>query len=183
MHHSATERLVVLAGTAVLLLAAWTSPARAAACLRISEVDVDTQTVTLTNVGDAPQPGGYWLCNFPAYDQVNQSVAAGASISVTFASLATDDGEVGLYSDTSFGSASSMMDYMQYGPGSHTRAGVAVQAGVWGSTTDAVTVPPTRVMTWNGTECGQTGVTFWESTTGITPVRAESFGTMKHQFE
>lgn len=183
MHNVANARLATSITLAVLFLASSVGVAIAAPCLRITEVDVTSQTVTVTNLGDAIQPAGFWLCNFPAYDQVNQSVAAGASLTVSFTSLATDDGEVGIYSDSSFGSASSMMDYMQYGPGSHTRAGVAVQAGVWGSTSDAVTVPPSGVMPWYGEECGQTGVTFWESTTGITPTSATSFGAVKHLFE
>lgn len=115
--------------------------------VRINEVGysgVDVQGaskwVELYNAGSAEvDVASYWLCNFPAYEQIsdltvlegNTTIPAGGYLVVAFDDTGDGDGEMGLYSGSSFGSAADMVDYMQYGSAAHQREPVAVEAGVW----------------------------------------------------
>ena len=124
--------------------------------------------VELFNAGDADvDVSSLWLCNFPAYEQIanvtvlsgNTTIPAGGYLVVAWDGIGVDDGEMGLYSSNDFGSADSMVDYMQYGSAGHQREGVAVTAGVWdaGGFVPAVT----SGMTLSYFEGENTHVTSW----------------------
>ncbi len=85
----------------------------------------------------------YWLCNFPAYDQLqNLTINCGGDLILAPGELVVvetsfdideADGEMGLYTSNSFGSASDIIDYVEWGSSGHTRSSVAVAAGIWSS--------------------------------------------------
>ncbi|MEM9823419.1 MAG: hypothetical protein AAF985_20215, partial [Bacteroidota bacterium] len=98
-------------------------------------------TVELKNIGNTMIPvGDYWLCDFPAYERINDlnvicgnvNLAPGEILVVdNFNFVSTDDGEMGLYSTNSFGSAAAMQSYVEWGSAGHQRSTVAIAAGVW----------------------------------------------------
>ena len=102
-------------------------------------------TVELKNVGSTTiDVSSYWLCDFPAYEMVDSSnliCESGSTIMEPGDIIAVDDfnfidpadGELGLYSSRSFASAEAIVDYVQWGSGSHGRASVAVAAGILSS--------------------------------------------------
>ncbi len=132
---------------AILLsfLILFTSPSRAqTAGLMISEVHAEEEWVELVNAGtEAIDTGAYFLCQFPTYASIqglnmvagNRLLAPGEYLAVSFSALAPASGEVGLYvpGTSDFGDADSMIDYMEYGSGNHTREPLAVSNGFWES--------------------------------------------------
>lgn len=126
---------------ALLCLPYWIS---AQSDVRILSVSSQYGSVELTNIGDVAEPiGTWWLCNFPAYDQilnlpvlndVNNDLALdpGETIIVQWDEVLNADGECGLYhTGGAFGNSSLIVDYMEWGSAFHFREGVAVSAGVW----------------------------------------------------
>ncbi len=82
----------------------------------------------------------YWLCNFPAYQQISNltvdcgstNLAAGAIVVIDgFSPVSNTDGELGLYTSSAFGSSTAIEDYVEWGSSGHQRASVAIAAGVW----------------------------------------------------
>jgi hypothetical protein len=157
-------------------------PTAKAACPRLLEVAVNKDQVTLTNLEAGTQPAGYWLCNFPNYQQIAQPIAFGETVVVTLPGgfLTAGDGEVGLYSTNSFGSSTAILDYMEYGSTGHTRSGVAVAGGVW-TVGDFVPLPQSGAMEWTGSNCGDPGNA--ESWQAVVSREAESFATIKALFD
>lgn len=105
----------------------------------ISEIN-DEDQVELTNTGDVTLSiGSYWLCNFPAYIQVNNltvvcgslSLAPGEVVVVSGWNVDPADGELGLYVTSVFGNPNAIIDYVEWGSGNHARSGVADEAGIW----------------------------------------------------
>jgi hypothetical protein len=110
----------------------------------------DEGYVSITNVGDAAgNLEGWQLCQRPGYYGIG-SVAVAAGETVHFATGSAPDlpgqviesngrfgrfsaggGEIGLYVDSSFGSASSIRSYVEWGSSDHGRSSVAVAAGIW----------------------------------------------------
>jgi len=98
-------------------------------------------TIELKNIGSTTiDVSSYWLCDFPSYQQVSNSaldcgsamMAPGDLLTVNnFNVVDESDGEMGLYSNNSFGNAASMLDYVEWGSTGHQRSSVAVAAGVW----------------------------------------------------
>ncbi len=134
--------------------------------IRIVQLDPSTNTVTLRNFSNTTQPiSNLWFCNFPSYAQVNSmttqtTLAAGAEIVINSAiNFNVGDGEFGLYNTNSFGSASAMEDYIQWGSANHQRESVAVSKGIWGDDTFINSAPPFQY-TGNGS---QDGVVFWST--------------------
>jgi PEP-CTERM motif len=123
-----------------------TSPA----AVVISEIDTLNNKIELINTGGAAvNMTGYFWCNLvtgsPAYVSMatSQIVAAQSTSStltiasgqiITFllsAAFVTDgSGELGLYLDSSFSSATSMVDYVSWG-GTGVRDSVAAAKGIW----------------------------------------------------
>ena len=96
--------------------------------------------VELTNTGDQMvDVSSLWLCDFPAYDQLSTlnvvcgslDMAPGSVTVVSGWNVDSSDGELGLYTSTSFGSSSAIIDYVEWGSPNHTRSSVAVNAGIW----------------------------------------------------
>ncbi len=137
---------------AILLLCFFLVSTAAYGQVRVNEIGyagVDFQGaakwVELHNTGTADvDVSSFWLCNFPNYAQISTltvldgstTIPPGGFVTVAFDGLGDADGEMGLYRDVegnfgNFGSASFVLDYMQYGSAGHQREGVAVEAGVW----------------------------------------------------
>ncbi len=107
----------------------------------INEINVSTE-IELKNIGLAPQDlSGWWLCDFPSYVLMDDLIIVcgddlildpGEILVVQSGILlSSDDGEMGLYSDDSFGSSNSIVDYVEWGSTGHQRSSVAVAAGIW----------------------------------------------------
>ena len=82
----------------------------------------------------------YWICDYPDYRALNSlsiecgtmNLAAGATIVFSASGLhETDDSELGLYTTNSFGSAAALMSYVEWGPNTHQRSGLATGKGIW----------------------------------------------------
>jgi len=110
----------------------------------------DDGFVSVTNVGgESGNLEGWQLCQRPAYFGIGSvEVAAGETVHFTtgdsgnltgqvidsggrFSTLNADNGEIGLYVDSSFGSAASIRSYVEWGSAGHGRSSVAVEAGIW----------------------------------------------------
>ncbi|MDH3605500.1 MAG: hypothetical protein OER12_00730 [Acidimicrobiia bacterium] len=111
----------------------------------------DDGYVSVTNVGgESGNLEGWQLCQRPAYFGIGSvEVAAGETVHFTtgdpggnlsgqvidsggrFSTLNADNGEIGLYIDSSFGSAASIRSYVEWGSAGHGRSSVAVEAGIW----------------------------------------------------
>jgi hypothetical protein len=94
--------------------------------------------VEITNVGDvAGSFEGWSLCQRPSYIDVSSGgeLAPGESVQVPasagYGGLDAGDGEIGLYTSSSFGSADAIVSYVEWGDGGHGRSSVAVEAGIW----------------------------------------------------
>ncbi len=77
---------------------------------------------------------GHFLCNRPNYVSLpEETVAPGATTTVDLAGLAVsaDGGELGLYTSSSFGDASAIIRYVEWGSAGHGRTATAIEAGVW----------------------------------------------------
>jgi len=106
----------------------------------ISEI-LPTGTVELKNIGNQTvDVGSYWLCDFPAYERLqNLNVICGDLVMEPGSLLAIDnfdtideaDGELGLNVNSGFGSANNIIDYVEWGSTGHGRSNVAVSAGIW----------------------------------------------------
>ena len=104
-------------------------------------------TVELKNIGAANvDVSGYWLCDFPAYQEIQASniicgstdLAPGEILAVDdFNTISSADGEMGLYSTDNFSNSNAIVDYVEWGSPGHTRSSVAIAAGIW-STGDFV---------------------------------------------
>ena len=106
----------------------------------ISEVFANG-TFELRNTGNSTvNVSSYWICDFPDYRRLDQltlecgdlNLAAGAEVVLTAPGLhETDDSELGLYTRNSFGDASALVSYLEWGSSGHQRAGLAVGNGIW----------------------------------------------------
>lgn len=96
---------------------------------------------------------GHWICQFPSYyelpavdlqpgerlavplgeGEAPQLVGIVATVDVTtpLGSIASHDGEIGLYSSNAFNSAEAIVDYVEWGFPDHARAEVAIAAQIW----------------------------------------------------
>ena len=106
----------------------------------ISEVFANG-TFELRNTGNSTvNVSNYWICDFPDYRRLDQltlecgdlNLAAGAEVVLTAPGLhETNDSELGLYTRNSFGDASALVSYLEWGSSGHQRAGLAVGNGIW----------------------------------------------------
>lgn len=133
------QRVFILAPIFTLMLLFFTSllPAQ----IVITEVSASGE-VEIKNLGAANvNIGTYWLCNFPAYDLISDLtvtcgstvlepgkvvVVKGSNVGVNPA-----DGEMGIYTNSSFGSAAGLIDYVEWGKAGHRRATLAIANGIW----------------------------------------------------
>lgn len=119
----------------------------------VTTIDFESGVVGITNVGSAPGDLSGWLCQRPSYAEVSAAgvepgemvwVAVGDDLPATsdgvaavvdrrgeLGRLTADDGEMGFYADSTFGSSDSIISYVEWGSSGHGRSGVAVAAGIW----------------------------------------------------
>ena len=124
------------------------------------------QYVVIQNTGDASGSlQGFAICQAPTYHLfVDIEVAPGELVFVSLGgdlpelasvaketviasigSISTDDGEIGLYSESGdFENSDAIIDYVEWGNSGHTRSDVAVGAGIWNSGDFVVTTPDTN---------------------------------------
>ncbi len=117
--------------------------------IEISEIASDGTVEIINSGANTVDVSNYWLCNRPAYTRMsnlttecgNLSLAAGESVTVSGFNLDAAGDELGVYSNSSFGSSSGLEDYVIWGNRSGgTRETVAVAAGLWtsGQRADAI---------------------------------------------
>lgn len=148
----------------------------AKAQIRFVEVNTANNTAIIKNFGGSTiNISTYQLCDFPTYPVLNTlsvisgslNLSSGSEVEIDFSSaitLNTTDGELGLYINGPFGTASNMRDYIQWGSSPHTRENVANTAGIWTSG-DFISVASPYEYTGNGTS--ENGESFWGSVLGI----------------
>jgi len=111
-----------------------TEEAPPAESLALAEIDFTTGTVTIKNEGDAAvDMTGLKICQAPDYgDLPSETLEPGATVSVAAPStIAADSGEIGIYADDNFGSAASIVSYVEWGESGHQRSTTAIEAGIW----------------------------------------------------
>lgn len=115
--------------------------------LRITEVLPPTEEVEVTYTGDTTFTNSTALpfCyrfNYSTSIPAGTVFEPGESKVFVLTGLDSSDSDVWLYKDNNFGSASSIITGMKYGPQANIgRTGVAVSAGIWPSTSDFVPAP------------------------------------------
>jgi len=146
--------------------------------VRMTMVDPANHQIQIKNFGMmAVDISAYRLCALFDYQTLNQApvtfvegdfnLSSNESVTLSWnndggAGFLTVASDVGLYlpgtNGGAFGSATNMVDFMQYGAGGQGREGVAVTAGIWtaGQFLDTSTGP--WMYTGNGT---QNGMMFW----------------------
>jgi hypothetical protein len=176
MNHQSETETGLFAFVVALLLLSLSAPASAQ--IRISEIgysSVDFQGaskwVELHNTGtSAADVSLLYLCRFPQYDQLSTlsklagefNIPPDGYLVVAFPGMQVADGEVGLYANNSnFGSASNILDYVEYGSTGHARSGTAVSAGVWNSGGVVSAAAPNQSLSFTG---GAVGSGSWAST-------------------
>jgi hypothetical protein len=105
----------------------------AGAQVRITEVNLSTRAVEVTNFGSSSvNLSGWFFCHQLTYPPLSGSIAAGESrqFTVNFSQTASD---LCLYNSSVFTSTSAMQDFVQWGSGGHGRESVAVSKGIWTS--------------------------------------------------
>jgi hypothetical protein len=114
--------------------------------IRLSYIDPSTQEIRIENFGPMSiDIANYRLCALFEYANLNQpsvtilsgdfNLATGEEVAITWSASGgfnVTASDIGLYlPNGSFGSASAMVDFMQYGAGGQGRENVAVTAGIW----------------------------------------------------
>lgn len=145
--------------------------------IRITKVDPSNDQVTIHNFGTTMVPlSGYWFCTkrtyaaFAGITPVNGSLnlAAGADVTLvvnTASGLSTVSSDLSIYHTPSFGIATNMVDFMQYGDsfsGLDGRENEAVSQGLWSAGTFILGDPAPWSYIGDGS---QNGVNFWTSST------------------
>jgi len=136
----------------------------------INEVQ-ETGSVELKNLGSTTVDiSNYWLCDFPSYRRLNNlnlvsgslNIPAGGLVVVdNFNFIDSADGELGLYTTNSFGSAAALEDYIEWGSSGHGRSGVAVAAGIWTSGAFIPAFAPNLSLQYTGT--GNSPASYYEA--------------------
>ena len=149
--------------------------------IRITKVDPSNDEVTLHNFGTTMVPlSSYWFCTkrtyaaFAGITPVNGSLnlVAGADVTMvvnTASGLSTVSSDLSIYHTPSFGVATNMVDFVQYGDSFPDSVGEkagreseAVSQGLWTVGTFILGDPSPWIYTGDGSE---NGVDFWTSST------------------
>jgi len=139
-------------------------------CVRFSSVNPTTGEITIQNFGSSDvDVSSYRLCALFSYTSSLNGLGAtdldlspGEAVTVTWSVNATAS-DLGLYFPSgSFGSASAMADFTQWGNSGLGRENVANAAGLWtsGDYVD-MTTPWNAPYTYTGTLCSDNGVSNW----------------------
>lgn len=106
-----------------------------AGALSIVSIDFETAMVEIVNTSDAPiDLDTHILCNFPSYAPIEGAGMIGPGETATIMStvaIPADDGELGIYATGDFANPGDIVAYVEWGSAGHTRAEVAVAAGIW----------------------------------------------------
>lgn len=160
----------VFIGLASLGVAAHAVDAQEAGSLAVTGIDLAGDTAVITNSGAAEvDVNGLILCNFPTYQPIAGAdpIPAGGSITVDVGALgidlADDQGELAIYSESSFEDPNAIISYVEWGTADHMRSPVAVEAGIWdGNPVDAA--PTLTATVDNPTSAADWGTTATDST-------------------
>jgi hypothetical protein len=137
------------------------------AVIRISTVNTATDTITLTNLGNATLDiANYWLCLGPGtYVQVtnaaNGSTNLEANQSVTLSyDVNPSSGGLSVFTTNTFGSTDPdvLIDYVQWGSANQARVNQAVTAGRWDNAANIAS--GTSPFNFNGA-ANNFGSSFW----------------------
>ena len=136
-------------------------------------------TVELKNIGSAAVDiSGYYLCDFPAYQNVETSVfqcggtllqPGEIAVINDFNTVSAADGELGLYSSPQYSNPSAIVDYVEWGSSGHQRASVAIAAGIW---SPGIFAPP--LTAGNSLACSGSGDDLSSWTAGAPTICAEN---------
>ena len=147
--------------------------------IRIIKVDPFTDEVTIQNFGGSMvNISSYHFCTQRTYAALNiatiingsLNLGAGADVTLivnTASGLSTVSSDLSIYHTPSFGVATNMVDFMQYGasfPGLAGRENEAVSQGLWAAGTFIGGEPSVYFYNGNGTE---NGVGQWGTTLGL----------------
>ena len=111
--------------------------------------EINESFVEIRNIGEGPvDVSDYWLCQSAIYERIGELafdctddfvIESGEFITVEMEEIEIDgiDGELALYTVDSFESANAIIDYVEWGSINHTRANVAIEAGIWSDNTVA----------------------------------------------
>ncbi|MFK7809559.1 MAG: hypothetical protein AB8F74_17275, partial [Saprospiraceae bacterium] len=162
------------------LLAGSTQNAKAQ--IVINEIS-DDGTIELMNMGTSMvDVSSYWLCNFPAYEQMSGLTLECGSLmmqpgdilavanAITFDPA---DGEMGLYTVNNFASSDAIINYVEWGSTGHQRSAVAVAAGLWNTGDFLPGLNAGQAAAYSGTG---NGATAWAVTDEPTICAANSGG-------
>ncbi|MFK8161394.1 MAG: T9SS type A sorting domain-containing protein, partial [Lewinella sp.] len=126
----------------------------------INEVTVDGRIEFFNGTDEAVDVSSFWLCNFPAYQQIStMTLECGefliqpgeVTVISGFNGFNAVDAELGLYTTNSFGTASALIAYLEWGSTGHRRSSLAVNNGFWsnGQVADAPTGNQSTQLTIN----------------------------------
>lgn len=141
----------------------------------INEIDAGNNNVEILNIGASTvDVSGYFLCSFPTYNTLGSltlvsgstDLAPGEFLVVNGHSMSPQDDELGLYINGSFGSASSIIDYVEWGSSGHARSSVAMAAGIWGMDDFVEAFTPGTTMMYDGSGNSSGSWFFGEATLG-----------------
>ena len=147
--------------------------------IEISEIAYNGD-VELINTGSSTvDVSNFWLCNRPAYTQLSNltlecgqlNLAPGETVTVSGFTIDNAGDEIGVYTNSSFGSPTGLLDYVIFGNRQGaSRESVAVAAGLWSLGDRANAIPNNQSLnkdtnltgsaaytTGNNTICGNTG--------------------------
>ena len=137
--------------------------------VRIIEVTPSTNSIKIKNLGSTDEDiSSYWICSRIRYDQISDLTIVNGDYNlspneeVEFTSditLNEVSADLGLYSISSFGSSTAMIDFLQWGAGGIGRESVAVSKGIWAAG-DFIDTTTTYEFTGSSTD---TGSSFWQS--------------------
>ena len=127
----------------------------------ISEITASGEVEIINTSNETIDLSNYWLCDRPSYEQLGNltvscgdlNLAAGASVTVITSSITVNPAgdEMAIYSSSSFGSSTAIIDYVIWGNRSgSTREPTASQAGIWTTDQRAPAFSSTESLNWDG---------------------------------
>jgi len=155
--------------------------------IAINEINANDQ-IEIKNTGSMTVDiSNYYLCNFPAYEQLmNLSITCGGDYILDPGELVTvianfdideNDGELGLYTSTSYADPTAIIDYVEWGSTGHQRSSVAVMAGIWTTGDFVPAFSASNVIEYDGT--GNTSLDWSED---IASPCVDNFGSNNTEF-
>jgi len=155
--------------------------------------------VELKNVGGSTvNVSSWWVCARFVYRQLSgltnldgtDLVLSPGEITTVKLNFNLNNGssDIGLYTSASFGSASAMHDFVQYGGSGIGREGVAVTAGLWTAGDFLTTAPSSQSMAYNGEDSdassGYANAVPTPSEENVTvPVKETTWGAVKALYQ